>query len=108
MSGLIFATRLLLAGVLIAAGTGKLLDLHGSQRAVREFGVPEPFARLGGVALPITEVATAAALLLQPSATWGAAAALVLFVAFIAGIVNALAHGKAPDCNCFGQLHSAP
>src|SRR3954470_9878378 len=108
MGGLIFATTLLLAGVFVVAGTGKLLDLPGSQRALRGFGVPAPLARLGGVALPIAERATAAALLFPPSATWGAAAALVLLVAFIAGIVNALARGKAPDCNCFGQLHSAP
>src|SRR3954466_14749993 len=98
VGGVTFVTELLLAGVFIAAGVGKLLDLPGSQRAVRAFGVPEPFARLGGLALPLAELATAAALLFQPSAKWGGVAALGLLVAFIVGIVNALAHGNAPDC----------
>src|SRR3954466_9615660 len=108
VGGVTFGTELLLAGVFIVAGVGKLLDLPGSQRALRGFGIPEPFARLGRVALPIAELATAAALLFQPSAGWGSTAALVLLVAFMVAIVNGLARGNAPDCNCFGRLHSAP
>src|SRR4051794_12303322 len=100
--------RLVLAGVFVAAAVGKLLDRRDSQRALREFGVPEPLTRFGAVALPIAELATAAALLVQPAATWGAVAALVLLAGFTAGIVNALARGRAPDCHCFGTVHSAP
>src|SRR4051794_4330854 len=100
--------RLVLAGILVAAGIAKLLDRSGSRRALLDFGVREPLARFGAVALPIAELATAAALLVQPAARWGAVAALVLLVGFAAAIVNALVRGTAPDCHCFGRIHSAP
>jgi uncharacterized membrane protein YphA (DoxX/SURF4 family) len=108
MGGAAFVARLLLAGVFIAAGVGKLLDLPGSRRALRDFGVREPLAGVGAIALPLAELAVAVALLVGPSARWAAVAALGLLLAFIAGIVNALAHGETPDCHCFGQIHSAP
>ena len=96
MDGAVLAARLVLAAVFIAAGVGKLLDLPGSRRALRDFGVGEPLARYGGTALPILELATAAALLVQPVARWGGLAALLLLAAFSVGIVNALAHGQDP------------
>jgi thiol-disulfide isomerase/thioredoxin len=97
-----------LAGVFATAGFAKLADLHGSRQAVAGFGVPERAAPIVGTLLPLAELATAAALIAQPSARWGAIAALALLGAFIAGIASALAKGRAPDCHCFGQLHSAP
>jgi uncharacterized membrane protein YphA (DoxX/SURF4 family)/thiol-disulfide isomerase/thioredoxin len=100
--------RLLLAAVFLTAGVGKLFDLAGSRRAVSDFGVPERFARIVGVLLPVAEVAVGIALIFQPSARWAAALALVLLLAFIAGIGAALARGEQPDCHCFGQIHSAP
>ena len=54
------------------------------------------------------QLATAVALVVHPTAWLGGVAALVLLLAFIGGIARAMAHGQAPDCHCFGQLHSAP
>src|SRR6266480_7613408 len=34
--------------------------------------------------------------------------ALVFLLLFVVGIGSNLAHGRQPDCHCFGQLHSAP
>src|SRR3954454_4633622 len=102
------AVRLVLAGVFLVAGVGKLTDLPGFRETLRAFGATERLVPIGAVALPIAELATAAALLVQPLAIWGAAAALLLLVAFTGAIVNALARGDAPDCGCFGALHSAP
>jgi peroxiredoxin/uncharacterized membrane protein YphA (DoxX/SURF4 family) len=104
----IIGVQLLLAGVFAFAGVAKLFDLSGSRRAMVDFGVPERAAPVAGVLLPIAELATAAALVLHPTARWGAIAALTLLLAFIAGIANAMARGRAPDCNCFGQVHSTP
>jgi thiol-disulfide isomerase/thioredoxin len=73
-----------------------------------EFGVPESAARFAGVLLPLVELAVAAALVVQPTARWGAVGALVLLGGFVAGIANALARGQEPDCHCFGRIHSAP
>jgi peroxiredoxin/uncharacterized membrane protein YphA (DoxX/SURF4 family) len=104
----LIGARILLAVVFATAGVGKFLDLAGSRRAVRDFGVPESVADEVGVLLPLVELVAAFLLLFRPTAQWGAALALALLVAFMAGIANALRHGVAPDCHCFGQLHSAP
>ena len=100
--------RVLLAVVFATAGVGKLLDLQGSRSAMRDFGVPERLTALTGTLLPIAELAAAVALIFKPTATAGAVLALLLLLGFIAGIGNALRKGMAPDCHCFGQIHSAP
>ena len=102
------ALRLLLAAVFATAGVGKLLDRDGSLRALRDFGVPERLAPAGAVALPIAELAVAVGLLFPPSARWAAVAGTILLLLFIAGIAAALRRGEAPDCHCFGQIHSEP
>jgi len=108
MDTLLVAAQCLLAAVFAVAGIAKLFDLNGSRRAVLDFGVPAPAARIIGTALPVAEIATAIALLFVPTARWAGLAALLLLGGFIGGIANAMRKGQAPDCNCFGQLHSAP
>jgi peroxiredoxin/uncharacterized membrane protein YphA (DoxX/SURF4 family) len=108
MDALLLIARLALAGVFAVAGVGKLLDLSGSQQAVRNFGVPERFAKPAGIALPIAELIIAVLLLPVTTARYGAILAALLMLAFIAAIANQLRQGKQPDCHCFGQLHSAP
>lgn len=102
------AVRLLLAGVFVVAGAAKLADLAGSRAAVAGFGVPERLAAPIGTLLPVAEI-TAAVLLLDPNtARAGAVVALVLLAGFCVGIARSMARGEAPDCHCFGQLHSEP
>jgi uncharacterized membrane protein YphA (DoxX/SURF4 family) len=108
MGAALLACRLGLAAVFATAGLAKLADLEGSRSASREFGVPAPIAAAFGTLLPLAELATAAALIPNASARWGALAALVLLLGFIGGISNALARGREPDCHCFGQVHSEP
>ena len=108
MDALLLSIRCLLAAVFIVAAIGKLLDLDGSHRALVEFGVPARLARLGAVLLPVAELAVAIALLFVPTARWGAVGALLLLLGFSAGVVRAISRGEAPDCHCFGQIHSEP
>ena len=108
MATAVLALRLVLAGVFLTAGIGKLRDLPGSRRAVADFGVPERAARVVGLLLPLAEIAIAVSLVPAPSARWGALAAAILLAAFIAGIARALSRGEQPDCHCFGQIHSEP
>lgn len=100
--------QVLLAAVFATAGVAKLFDQPGSRRALVGFGVSDTLAPTFGLMLPLAEIATAAALILQPSARWGAVAALLLLLCFIVGISHAVSQGEAPDCHCFGQVHSAP
>ena len=108
MGTLVLALRLLLAVVLGTAGIAKLLDQEGSRRALGDFGVPGRAVAVAAILLPLAELATAIALIPKESARWGAVAAIVLLLAFIVGIARAMAQGRAPDCHCFGQIHSAP
>jgi uncharacterized membrane protein YphA (DoxX/SURF4 family)/thiol-disulfide isomerase/thioredoxin len=108
VSALLLCARCLLAGVFIVAAAGKLLDIAGSREALKEFGVPARVARFTGPLLPIAELAVAVALLIRPSAVAGAAGALLLLAVFLGGVARAMSQGRAPDCHCFGQIHSEP
>jgi uncharacterized membrane protein YphA (DoxX/SURF4 family) len=104
----LLAARVLLSAVFLVAGAAKLVDREGTRRALVEFGVFEPLAGPLGWMLPWAELLAGFALLLAPGAWYAAVIALGLLAIFIAGIGINLARGRAPDCHCFGQLHSAP
>lgn len=108
MDAVLLAARIVLAVVFAVAGAAKLADRRGSRRAAAEFGVPARFVGLVAIGLPLAELAVASALLPARSAVWAAIGALVLLAAFCAAISINLARGRAPDCHCFGQLHSEP
>lgn len=100
--------RVLLALVFTVAAVGKLADQPGTRAALKDFGLSHRLHVALAPALPIAEFLTATALLIQPTARWGAVAALALLAVFAGGIIAAMRRGEAPDCHCFGQLHSAP
>ena len=104
----LLAFSIVLAGVFVTAGVAKLLDTSGSREAARAFGLPDRLAGVTSRALPLAEIAVAVLLLPASTRWWGAVAALALLLAFCAAIALAMVRGKAPDCHCFGQLHSAP
>lgn len=108
MDIVLLLARLVLAGVFIVAGVAKLADRRGSAHAMRDFGIPGSWAPALGILLPIAEIAVAVGLIPTATARWGALGALVLLLAFVAGIGFNLARGNQPDCHCFGQLHSEP
>ena len=108
MDAVLIAARVALAVVFALAAVAKLFDLAGSRMALEQFGVPGALVRPAAIALPALELAAAALLVVAPTAQAGAALAVILLVSFIAAIVLALRRGVAPDCHCFGQLHSRP
>lgn len=108
MDAALLTARVLLAAVFAVAAIAKLADLPGSRAAVAGFGVPERLASPLGTLLPGVELAIAALLLPAATATEAGLAALALLVLFSAGIAASMARGKAPECHCFGQLHSEP
>ncbi|HEX6687595.1 MAG TPA: MauE/DoxX family redox-associated membrane protein [Solirubrobacterales bacterium] len=108
MSAIALAARALLGVVFAVAGAAKLADLKGSRSALEAFGVPRRLASVGGVALPVFELAVAVGLLVPATAWWSALGAVALLLLFVAAIALSLARGREPDCHCFGQVHSAP
>lgn len=106
MHDVALVARLLLAIVFGVAAAAKALDMPETRRALTEFGAPEQAVVPGALLLPLAELATAVALLLRPSARWGAISAVCLLVLFMAAIARAMARGEAPSCQCFGKLAS--
>jgi thiol-disulfide isomerase/thioredoxin/uncharacterized membrane protein YphA (DoxX/SURF4 family) len=100
--------RLVLFGVFALAGIGKLLDLGGSEKAVRAFGMNDPFAKPFAVLIPIADVIFACSFLFVGMSWVGAIGGLILLVSFIGGMIWQMRQGNAPDCHCFGQIHSEP
>ncbi|KQX62853.1 MauE/DoxX family redox-associated membrane protein [Angustibacter sp. Root456] len=95
--------RLVLAGVLAAAGALKLPEPASSVRAVRAYQLlPEPIVPTVGYVLPLLELAVALLLLLGLATRLAATVAGLLMLAFIIGIGSAAARGLSIDCGCFG------
>jgi uncharacterized membrane protein YphA (DoxX/SURF4 family) len=97
------AARLLVAGVLVAAGALKVIDPQSSVAAVRGYDLlPEALVRPVGWGLPFAELTLglllAAGLFIRPVAI----AAGVLFTMFVLAVTSAAARGLSIDCGCFG------
>ncbi|GER90708.1 hypothetical protein KDW_48700 [Dictyobacter vulcani] len=108
MAVALLLVRLLLSFIFLLAGLAKLADLAGSQKALRDFGLPDVLARPLGSILPIVEIVLAVGLASRVWSGLAAPGALILLLVFCAGIGYNLARGRKPDCHCFGQLYSAP
>ena len=100
--------RLGLAAVFGVAGIAKIFDPDGAKKAFADFGVPAPLVRPVAFLLPLFELAIAGTLLFAPSSWFGAIGASALLLVFTAGMLYQMAKGNAPDCHCFGQIHSEP
>lgn len=105
---LLFFLKFVLAGFFTLAAVGKLLDLSGGEKAMRDFGVPEKLAPTFAVFLITAEFLTAFLLIFPPTDFFGAFLALVLLVTFVVLMLKQLNEGNTPDCHCFGQIHSEP
>jgi uncharacterized membrane protein YphA (DoxX/SURF4 family)/peroxiredoxin len=109
MDSALVVARLGLAAVFFVAGVAKLVDRSGTRQALADFDVPRRLADpLLLFLLPAVELAAATALVFPTTARWGAAGSLVLLTMFVIGLTRVLRRGQAPDCHCFGQLHSKP
>jgi uncharacterized membrane protein YphA (DoxX/SURF4 family)/peroxiredoxin len=108
MNDALVIARLGLAAAFIVAGIAKLADHAGTRQALADFDIPRRLAGPLLFLLPAAELATAIALVSPTTARWGAAGSLVLLALFVVGLTRVLRRGEAPDCHCFGQLHSKP
>ncbi len=100
--------RLLLSAVFGIAGLAKLHDPAGSKKAFDGFGVPDALARPLVYILPVFEIAVAVSLLFVSSSWYAAIAAAGMLAVFTIAMLYQIANGNAPDCHCFGQIHSEP
>src|SRR5215204_710994 len=108
MDTVLLIVRLILFAIFAIAAIGKFLDPKGSEKAVTEFGIPSDLAKPFAVALPFAEIIFAFCFLFVSMSWVGAIGALLLLLTFIGGMIWQMAQGRAPDCHCFGQIHSEP
>jgi uncharacterized membrane protein YphA (DoxX/SURF4 family) len=96
-------SRLILGGVLFAAGWLKIFTPAKSQMAVRAYEVlPISLANFLGIALPWLEVGLGVLLILGIAVRISAIFGGGLMVLFVAAISQAWARGLSIDCGCFG------
>ncbi len=95
--------RVLLAGVLLAAGILKAIDPSGSVAAVRAYEiVPPPMATTIGWGLPFLEIGLGLLLAVGLHTRAAAISSAVLLVTLLAAIISVAARGLSIDCGCFG------
>lgn len=95
--------RLILGGVLLAAGLLKYQHLDKSQMAVRAYELlPVSLANILGIVLPFVEIAVGVLLVIGAAVRISALVGGVLMGAFMIGIAQAWARGLSIDCGCFG------
>lgn len=100
---LALAGRLILGGVLFAAGFLKYEHLDKSRMAVRAYELlPISIANFLGIALPFLEIAIGILLILGAAIRISSAIGGALMIVFIFGISQAWARGLSIDCGCFG------
>jgi thiol-disulfide isomerase/thioredoxin/uncharacterized membrane protein YphA (DoxX/SURF4 family) len=100
--------RLFLFAIFAVAGIGKFFDLKGSQKAIEDFGVPESLSKSFAWLLPSAEIIVAILLLPTTTSWFASIGAFVLLMIFIVGMIVQIRQGNAPDCHCFGAIHSEP
>lgn len=104
----VLLARVLIAIIFAVSGVAKLVSLRESRRSVLEFGVPGAIAGVATSLLIAVELNVPLLILPVATAQYGGMIALALLAIFcIAIAINLLLH-RRPQCNCFGQLHSAP
>ena len=95
--------RLILGGVLLAAGLLKYKHLDKSQMAVRAYELlPISLANFLGIVLPFLEIGIGILLILGAAIRISAMCGSILMAIFIIGISQAWARGLSIDCGCFG------
>jgi uncharacterized membrane protein YphA (DoxX/SURF4 family) len=95
--------RLVLGGVLLAAGLLKYKHLDKSQMAVRAYELlPISIANFLGIVLPFVEIGIGILLILGAAIRISAICGGLLMIIFIIGISQAWARGLSIDCGCFG------
>ncbi|MFC4059945.1 MauE/DoxX family redox-associated membrane protein [Planomonospora corallina] len=96
-------SRLVLGGVLIVAGWGKIGAPVLSVQAVKAYELlPESVATAVGYGLPIAEIVIGVLLVLGLLTRVAGIVSALLMLAFVIGIASAWARGLRIDCGCFG------
>nr|QEO74173.1 hypothetical protein [uncultured bacterium] len=98
------AIQLLLAGLLAWAASGKALDHHDMENALRVSGIPRALVGPLVVGVPVIEVTLAVVLVGASGSALevGLASAAALFLLFTVWMISIRMRGRPIACGCFG------
>lgn len=102
------AARLVVAAAFFVAAVQKLRIRPKLTTELAGFGVPTSMVVPTAIALPVAELATAAALVVFAGSSVPAFVAIGLLALFTGAVFANLAHGRHPPCPCFGASSTAP
>jgi uncharacterized membrane protein YphA (DoxX/SURF4 family) len=102
-----FIVRLAVAALFLVAALAKFPNRQRTRARVRIFGVPERLSGPVALVLPVGELAIAVLIVPAATARLGAVLAAVVLVMFSAAVARLMIRGEAPECHCFGPLHSS-
>ncbi|CAN5364574.1 hypothetical protein BH10ACI1_BH10ACI1_11790 [soil metagenome] len=108
MEVILLLIRIFLFAVFAVAAIGKFLDLEGSEKSVKALGTPADLAKTFAVLIPFAELVFAVCLLFVGTSWLGAIGVFLFLLIFMGGMIAQMAKGNAPDCHCFGAIHSEP
>ena len=108
MEVILLLIRIFLFAVFAVAAVGKFLDLEGAAKSVKDFGTPADLAKTFAVLIPFAELVFAVCLLFVGYSWLGAIGVFLMLLIFSGGMIAQMAQGNAPDCHCFGAIHSEP
>ena len=108
MDVILLLIRIFLFAVFAVAAIGKFLDLEGAEKSVKAFGTPPDLAKTFAILIPFAELVFAVCLLFTGFSWLGAIGVVLLLAIFSGGMIAQMAQGNAPDCHCFGAIHSEP
>ena len=95
--------RLILGGVLLAAGGLKIGNLQKSAMSVRAYELlPTDLANLFGYVLPWIEIGMGLLLIVGAVVSIMGLLGALIMLAFVVAIAQAWARGLSIDCGCFG------
>jgi hypothetical protein len=100
-----FALRVTASGIWLFSGAAKLPQIAGFPALVERYGIlPHVLAVPFGYLLPFVELGIGLYLLVGLFVRGTAIAGTLLFIAFLAAQIQALARGLTLDCGCFGPI----
>jgi uncharacterized membrane protein YphA (DoxX/SURF4 family) len=108
VTAVVSLVRLALAVVFATAGVTKLRDRVGAERTVGAFGFPPRSRPIIAFLVCVTELSTAALLVLPGLGIAGAALAMGLLTVFLVALSIQYIRGVEVPCACFGQLAVTP
>ncbi|MCX7640123.1 MAG: thioredoxin fold domain-containing protein [Pyrinomonadaceae bacterium] len=108
IDALILCACVFLFLVFSIASVGKLSDIQGGKKSLKQMGFSEKHASVLVFILPILEIIIAIGFLIKDFIWLSSVASTALLLGFIGFVYYQIKKGSSTECHCFGAIHSEP